>query len=162
MENSLTNLKLIFYRTRSLFDGKNHFSERKTIYTVYTVEVVAKRLCSDRRNVKSLRTQAYLNGADDRFKQDRPCPKHKIRSWEITSRKVTSEVKNTMLTFKRVSLHNFHKLLGSLSAQFCFPTLYCKLTLSACFKCSLFNSLSPLSSTSNSFLVNVVSSVCFL
>ena len=51
MENSLTNLKLIFYRTRSLFDGKNQFSESKTIYTVYTVEVVAKRLCSDSRKI---------------------------------------------------------------------------------------------------------------
>ena len=28
--------------------------------------------------VKSLRTQAYLNGADDGFKQDRPCPKQKL------------------------------------------------------------------------------------
>ena len=51
MENSLTNLKLIFCRTRSLFDGKNHFSERKTINTVYTVEVVAKRLCSDNHKI---------------------------------------------------------------------------------------------------------------
>ena len=51
MKNSLTNIKLIFCRTRSLFDENKHYSERKTIYTVYTVEFVAKRLCSDNRKI---------------------------------------------------------------------------------------------------------------